>query len=150
MEVILLENVRNLGQLGDKVDVKSGYARNFLLPLGHAVRATGDNLAEFETRRAELEKKAADTLATAEQRAEQIAALSVTMAARAGDEGKLFGSIGVREIVIAITQAGSEVTKKEVQLPNGPLRVTGDHEVTLQLHPEVQTTLVINIVEDKE
>ncbi len=149
MEVILLENVRNLGLLGDKVDVKSGYARNFLLPLGHAVRATGDNLAIFEERRAELEEKAADALVTANQRVEAIAGISVSISARAGDEGKLFGSIGVREIAEAITAAGAEVTKKEVQLSDGALRTTGEHEIVLQLHPEVQTTLTLVVVEDK-
>ncbi|CAG9431656.1 50S ribosomal protein L9 [Providencia sp. PROV188] len=147
MQVILLDKVANLGSLGDQVNVKSGYARNFLVPQGKAVPATKKNVEFFEARRAELEAKLADVLAAAQARAAAVTALgSVTLASKAGDEGKLFGSIGTRDIADAITAAGVKVAKSEVRLPNGVLRTTGDHEVHFQLHSDVFAELNVIIV----
>ncbi|MFM2606082.1 50S ribosomal protein L9 [Vibrio chagasii] len=147
MQVILLDKIGNLGGLGDQVNVKSGYARNFLIPQGKAVMATKDNVAMFETRRAELEAKVAEQLAAAEARAEKVNALEgVSIASKAGDEGKLFGSIGTRDIADAITAAGVAVAKSEVRLPEGALRSIGEFEVSIQLHSEVFATAKIAIV----
>ncbi|BBU94259.1 MULTISPECIES: 50S ribosomal protein L9 [Providencia] len=147
MQVILLDKVANLGSLGDQVNVKSGYARNFLVPQGKAVPATKKNIEFFEARRAELEAKLADVLAAAQARAAAVTALgSVTLASKAGDEGKLFGSIGTRDIADAITAAGVQIAKSEVRLPNGVLRTTGDHEVHFQLHSDVFAELNVIIV----
>ena len=135
MEVILLERIGNLGDLGERVEVKAGYGRNFLIPRGKAVPATEENLASFEARRAELEKRAADSLAAAQGRADRLAELgSVTVTHQAGEGGKLFGSVSTSDIADAVTAAGVEITRKEVRLPEGPLRVTGEHEVDIQLH----------------
>lgn len=146
MEVILLEKVGKLGNVGDKVAVKAGFGRNFLIPHGKALPATASNITEFEARRAVLEAAAAEKKASAEARAAQLAELTVTIAANAGDEGKLFGSIGTRDIADAITAAGVEVTKSEVRLPEGALRETGEFDVDVQLHSEV-TQAVKLIVE---
>lgn len=146
MEIILLEKIKNLGTLGTKVKVKSGYGRNFLIPQGKAVPATEKNLADFEARRAELERQATEILAAAEARAAAVAELSVVIAAKAGDEGKLFGSVGTRDIAEAITKAGQAVDKSEVRLPNGVLRNTGDFEVQLQLHSDVMATVKVAVV----
>ena len=129
MEVILLEKIANLGNLGDKVNVKAGYGRNFLLPQGKATAATEANVAAFEARRADLEKAAADRKASAESRAAQLAELEVTITATAGDEGKLFGSIGTHDIADALTASGVEVAKAEVRLPNGTIRQVGEYDV---------------------
>jgi large subunit ribosomal protein L9 len=147
MEIILLDKVANLGGLGDNVTVKSGYARNFLFPQGKAVPATKANIEKFEQRRAELEAKLAETLAASQARAEEIAALAeVTLASKAGDEGKLFGSVGTRDIADAITAAGVAVTKAEVKLPNGTIRETGEFNIALQLHAEVTATIKVVVV----
>ncbi|QIZ78663.1 50S ribosomal protein L9 [Ferrimonas lipolytica] len=147
MDVILLDKVAKLGNLGDKVTVKSGYARNFLLPQGKAVVANAANLEVFEARRAELEANMADALKAAEARAEKIAALEgVSIASKSGDEGKLFGSVGTRDIADALTAAGVEVTKAEVRLPEGALRNTGDYEIVIGLHSDVTATAKIAIV----
>ena len=147
MDIILLDKVANLGGLGDKVVVKSGYARNFLFPQGKAVPATKANIEKFEQRRAELEAKLAETLAASQARAEKIAALAeVTLASKAGDEGKLFGSVGTRDIADAITAAGVAVTKAEVKLPNGTIRETGEFNIALQLHAEVTATIKVVVV----
>jgi len=146
MEVILLEKVGKLGGLGDKVAVKAGYGRNFLVPFGKAVPANAANIAEFEARRAELEKAAAEKLAAAEARAEQLNEQSVTISSKAGDEGKLFGSIGVRDIADAVSAAGVEVEKAEVNLPEGPIRAVGDYEISLQLHADVTATINLSVV----
>ena len=146
MELILLEKIQNLGDLGDIVNVKSGYGRNFLIPQGKAIPATEANIADFEARRAELEAAAAEKKAAAEARAEKVAELAVTIEANAGDEGKLFGSIGTKDIADAITAAGAEVEKSEVRLPEGALRHTGEFEVAIQLHPEVTATIKLAIV----
>jgi len=146
MEVILLEKVGKLGGLGNKVTVKSGFARNFLIPFGKAVPANEANVAEFVARRAELEKAAADKLAAAEARAAELNEKAVTIASKAGDEGKLFGSIGVRDIADAVTAAGVEVSKSEVRLPEGPLRAVGDYEIDIQLHSDVTATINLAVV----
>ncbi len=147
MEVILLENIGNLGGLGDRVDVKAGFGRNFLIPQGKAVSATKENIAEFESRRAELEATAAATIAAAETRAEAIDALeAITMEANAGEEGKLFGSIGTRDIAEAISAAGCEIDKSEVRLPEGALRELGDYEIAIQVHGKVTATVNLSVV----
>ncbi|WP_308364120.1 MULTISPECIES: 50S ribosomal protein L9 [unclassified Microbulbifer] len=145
MEVILLDKVGKLGNVGDRVEVKAGFGRNYLLPTGKAVAATETNIAEFEARRAELEAAAAAKIGGAEGRAAQLADLSVTLTANAGDEGKLFGSIGTRDIAEAITAAGVEVTKAEVKLPEGALREVGEYEVDVQLHADVIATVKVII-----
>lgn len=146
MEVILLDKVGRLGAIGDKVTVKSGYGRNFLLPQGKAVAATAKNIADFEARRAGLEAAAAAKIAEATARAEKLAALSVTIAANAGDEGRLFGSIGTRDIADAITAAGVEVAKSEVRLPQGVLREIGQYEIDIQLHAEVIQAVKLAVI----
>ncbi|MBF4283596.1 50S ribosomal protein L9 [Vibrio anguillarum] len=147
MQVILLDKIGNLGSLGDTVSVKSGYARNFLIPQGKAVMATKSNVEMFETRRAELEAKVAEQLVAYQARAEQVNALeAVVITSKAGDEGKLFGSIGTRDIADAITAAGVAVSKSEVRLPEGALRNVGSFEVSIQLHSEVFATAKIQIV----
>ena len=145
MEVILLEKVGKLGALGDRVTVKGGYARNFLLPQGRAVLANDANIAEFETRRAELEKAAQEQLDAATARAESLNGKTVAITAKAGDEGKLFGSIGTRDIAEAAEAAGLTLDKSEVRLPEGPLRTTGEHEVQCQVHAEVFATITVAI-----
>ena len=146
MEVILLEKIANLGNLGDKVAVKAGYARNFLLPFGKATPANAANVEAFEVRRAELEKIAAERKAEAEVRAEKLAELTVTITANAGEEGKLFGSIGTRDIADAVTAAGVELEKSEVRLPEGPLRNVGTFDVAVHLHTDVETTVKVEVV----
>ena len=146
MEVILLEKIKNLGALGTKVSVKPGYGRNFLIPQGKAVPATEKNVAEFNARRADLEAKAAATLADAQARAERVGALAVVIAAKSGDEGKLFGSVGTRDIAAAITKLGEAIDKSEVRLPNGAIRSTGDYDIDLQLHGEVTVAVKVTVV----
>ncbi len=147
MQVILLDKIAHLGKVGDQVNVKSGFARNYLIPQGKAVMATKANIEHFEARRAELEEKAAQALAAAADHAARLEALgSVTIAAKAGDEGRLFGSIGTRDIAEAITAKGVEVAKSEVRLPNGLIRTLGEHEVTFQFHGEVFSHLNVVIV----
>ncbi|MGI0117978.1 50S ribosomal protein L9 [Zooshikella sp. RANM57] len=145
MDVILLEKIANLGNLGDKVAVKSGYGRNFLIPFNKAVPATKDNLAEFEARRAELEKAAQDKLKVAEERATAIADIELTLTAKAGDEGKLFGSIGTRDLADALSAAGVDIAKSEIRLPSGPIRQVGEYDISLQLHTDVVTTLKVYV-----
>ncbi len=145
MQVILLDKIVHLGNVGDQVNVKSGFARNFLIPQGKAVMATKANIEHFETRRAELEAAAAASLAAA--RAAQVTALgSVTIASKAGEEGRLFGAITTRDVAEAVTAAGVEIAKSEVRLPNGPIRTLGDHDVRFQLHGEVFATLDVIVV----
>ena len=146
MEVILLDKITRLGGLGDKVTVKSGFARNYLIPQGKAVMATKANLEMFEARRAELEAKLADQLAAAQARAAQIEALKVVIASKSGDEGKLFGSIGNRDVADAVTAAGVAVNKSEVRMPEGALRYTGEYDIALQLHADVKTTVKVEVV----
>ncbi len=145
MDVILLEKVANLGNLGDKVVVKSGYGRNFLIPFGKAVPANKANTEAFEARRAELEKAAAEKLGTANKRAEEMAEIELTLTAKSGDEGKLFGSIGPRDLAEAITSAGVKVEKSEIRLADGPIRAVGEYDVAVQLHTDVAATIKVFI-----
>ena len=149
MEVILLEDIANLGELGEKVNVKAGYGRNFLIPQKKAVPATKENLVEFEARRAELQKLADEKLAAAKARAEQINALDITISTKAGDEGKLFGSITNRDIVDAVVAKGVEVEKNEVQMPDGPIRTLGEFEIAIQLHAEVTAELKVGVIAEQ-
>lgn len=146
VEVILLENVRNLGDLGAKVAVNGGFARNFLIPQNIAVPATPENVADFEARRAELERIAQEKLNAAQSRAEALTGKEVTIAANAGDEGKLFGSIGTRDVADAVTAQGHEVTKSEVRMPHGAIRNVGEYDITLQLHSEVSVEIRLHVV----
>ncbi|GAA3927465.1 50S ribosomal protein L9 [Litoribacillus peritrichatus] len=146
MEIILLERVGKLGDLGDQVTVKAGYGRNFLIPFGKAVPATKANVADFEARRAELEKAAAEKLATAEARAEKISGFTLNIEAKSGDEGKLFGSIGLRDVSDALTEAGIDVAKSEVRMPEGPIRNIGEYEIVAQLHSDVSATFNVVVV----
>ena len=148
MEVILLESIGKLGQLGDKVAVKGGFGRNYLIPQGKAVPATEINIARFEERRAELEQAEAEKLSAASARADQLNDLELSVVAKAGDEGKLFGSIGTRDIADAITEAGLEVDKSEVRLPSGTIRSIGEYEIALQLHPEVIANMKLTVVSE--
>ena len=146
MQVILLEKIAKLGGLGDSVTVKAGFARNFLLPQGKAVPATKANLEQFEARRAELEKAAAEKLNAAQTRKTKIEEIELTVAVKAGDEGKLFGSLGNRDIAELATEAGVELVKSEVRLPTGPIRNVGEFDITVQLHAEVTATLKLLVV----
>ncbi|MCO4785870.1 50S ribosomal protein L9 [Marinomonas atlantica] len=146
MNVILLDKVGKLGGIGDVVTVKPGFARNFLIPNKKAVMANKANLATFEERRAELEAQAAERKASAEARAETLNGKTFTITANAGDEGKLFGSIGTRDIADAIVAAGSEVSKSEVRLPEGALRNVGSYEIDVQVHSEVTATVTLDVV----
>ncbi|WP_049622431.1 50S ribosomal protein L9 [Frateuria defendens] len=149
MELILLEKVRNLGNLGDKVKVKPGYGRNYLLPQGKAVPATAANLEAFEQRRADYEAKANGLLGEAESRRAKLADVSVTIAAHSSPEGKLFGSVGPRDIAEALQAAGHDVHKGEVIQGEGPIRNTGEYDVLVSLHADVQTTVKVIVVGDK-
>jgi large subunit ribosomal protein L9 len=147
MQVILLDKIGNLGGLGDTVNVKSGYARNFLIPQGKAVMATKANIEMFEHRRAELEAKVAEELASAQVRADKVNALeTIEIASKAGEEGKLFGSIGTRDIAEAVTAAGVEIVKSEVRLPEGAIRSIGDYPISIQLHSEVFAEIKLQVV----
>lgn len=148
MDVILLQRIKNLGKLGDKVSVKAGYGRNYLIPQGKAVAATEANTAAFEARRAELEKQEAEVLAAAQARANQLSEVNVVITAKAGDEGKLFGSIGTRDIAEALTNAGIAVDRSEIRLPNGALRHTGEFNVAIQLHHDVNAEVLVTIVSE--
>ncbi len=145
MELILLEKVLNLGDLGDQVTVKPGYGRNYLVPLGKAIPATKANITEFETRRTELEAAEKDKLSSAEGRGKSFAELEVTLSANASEEGKLYGSIGPREIADALASMGHEVSKAEVIMGEGPIRFTGEHEVVLHLHADVESQIKVII-----
>ena len=145
MEIILLENVANLGGLGDRVNVKPGYGRNYLVPHGKAVPATATNIANFESRRAELQKEADAQRHAAETRAAKINALSIRILANAGEEGKLFGSVTVRDIADEATSAGVEIDRSEIRLPSGPLREVGEYQVEVYLHPEVSAHVSVAV-----
>ena len=149
MDVILLQKVANLGNIGDRVKVRSGYGRNFLLPQGKATLATADNVARFEARRAELEKAAREHLVSANERAEAMKDFKLTIQAKAGTEGKLFGSIGTADIAEACQKVGFNVERSEVRMPNGPLRTIGDHVVHLHLHADVDVQLPVTIVAEE-
>jgi large subunit ribosomal protein L9 len=145
MDVILMEKVENLGDLGEKVSVKPGFARNYLVPAGKAKFATAANLAKFEATRAELEKNAAEAILAAEQRKARAEGLKVVIVGKAGTEGKLFGSIGPREIAEAVTQAGLEVEKKEIRMPEGPIRTLGEFTIGLHLHTDINVDIVVTV-----
>jgi large subunit ribosomal protein L9 len=149
MEIILLQKVANLGVIGDRVKVKSGYARNFLVPTGRATLATAVNIKKFEAQRAVLEARAAEELAQAQKRAEALTEFKLELKAKAGTEGKLFGSIGTSDIAEAAVKAGHEIARAEVRMPNGPIRTTGEHQVQLHLHTDVDVTLVVTIVAEE-
>jgi large subunit ribosomal protein L9 len=149
MDVILLEKVANLGNLGDRVAVRSGYARNYLLPKGKATLATPANVQKFEARRSELEKIARESLAGAEGRKAKFEGFKLTLAAKAGSEGKLFGSIGTADIAEAATAAGQPLERSEVRLPNGPLRTVGEHVVVVHLHTDINVEMPVTIVADE-
>ena len=149
MEVILLEKIRNLGDIGDTVKVKAGFARNFLLPQGKVVSATTKNVAQFEKRRAELEAKAAESLASAKARAEKLAQLSLNVAMKASEEGNLFGSVGTREIVKAFAAHDEKVDKNEIIFPEGPIHQIGEFEINLQLHTDVIVPVKVNVVAEE-
>ena len=146
MDVILLEKVENLGNIGDQVSVKSGYGRNFLLPKGKATIATAENIAVFEARRAELEAKQADELSAANTRAEKLQGLELSLTANVGAEGKLFGSIGTVDIADAATAAGVEILRSEVRLPDGPLRTVGTHDVEIHLHTDLNVFIKVEVI----
>jgi large subunit ribosomal protein L9 len=146
MKLILLQKVVNLGGLGDTVTVKPGYGRNFLVPFGKAVPATAANVAAFEAKRAEYEAKADTVLADAHKRLEGLEGAEVTIAANASTEGKLFGSVTTRDIAEALTAAGHKVEKSEVVMGEGPIRRTGEFEVTVNLHAEVSTKVKVHVV----
>jgi large subunit ribosomal protein L9 len=145
MEIILLQKVDNLGDLGDKVLVKNGFGRNFLIPSGKAVPATEANVKVFEARRAELEKEATAKLTAAETRKAKLDGLEISISCKSGEEGRLFGSVGTSDIANAVTEAGQELEKREVLLPNGPFRVTGEYEVDIHLHTDVNATIKLTI-----
>lgn len=146
MEVILLQHVDNLGHLGDKVKVKAGYARNYLLPQGKATEANEANLAKFEARRAELEKAANEALADAQQRSRALENTVVTIAANAAGEGRLFGSVGPAEIADAVTATGTPIGKREVQMSTGAIRQIGEYDVTIRLHSQVEVIVRVNVM----
>lgn len=150
MEVVLLEKIQNLGDLGEKVKVKPGFGRNFLIPQKKAVPATPENVEKFEAQRAELEKAQADTLKAAQARANALKEFSISISAKAGTEGKLYGSIGTAEIAAAISEAGELVKKQEVRLPEGALRELGDHEVMLHFHSDIDVSVTVSILADEE
>jgi large subunit ribosomal protein L9 len=145
MEVILLDTVENLGGIGDKVKVKPGYARNYLLPQGKATRATAENIAEFEARRTELEAKSAAVISEARARAEKIHGLKLVIHAKVGSEGKLFGSVGTVDIAEAAEAAGVVIERSELRLAEGPLRMVGEHEVEVHLHSEVSVPITVTV-----
>jgi large subunit ribosomal protein L9 len=149
MELILLQKVANLGNIGDRVRVKSGYGRNFLLPAGKATLATAENIKRFETRRAELLARANDELSQATARAEAFKDFKLTITAKAGTEGRLFGSVGTADIAEHSTKAGHALARSEVRLPGGPLRVVGEHTVQVHLHADVNIELPVVIVAEE-
>jgi large subunit ribosomal protein L9 len=146
MEIILLENIDNLGGIGDKVTVKPGYGRNYLLPQGKATLATAANLAKFEARRAELEVKAKSELDQAQQRAQQLEGIALTITAKSGSEGKLFGSIGTVDIAELCTAQGIDVQRSEVRLPDGPIRTTGEHNIQFHIYTDVDVSATITVI----
>ena len=150
MDIILLEKVENLGNIGDQVKVRSGYARNFLLPKGKATLATPENVAIFEERRAELERKEAEERSAAEARAASLNGLSLQVKANAGPEGKLFGSLGTVDIVEACAAAGATVERSEIRLPEGPIRTLGEHEIEIHLLSDLNVSIRIEVISDGE
>ena len=149
MEVILLQKVENLGNLGDKVKVRAGFGRNYLIPQGKAKPATAKNLEEFEKRRAELEKLATEHLTLAQQRKAELEGKVITIRSKAGQEGKLFGSVGTVDIAEAVTAAGVKLERKEVRMPQGPIRTAGEHKVEVHLHSDVNVEITVNVIAEE-
>ena len=146
MEVILLEKVQRLGSLGDKVSVKAGFARNYLIPKGIAVAATPENVAGFEERRAELERQEAEALAAAGQRAAAFEEVEITVLRKAGEEGRLFGSVGPADVAQALGEAGHEVARQQVRMPEGdPIRQLGEYDVTIRVHADVEAVIRLKV-----
>ncbi len=149
MEVILLQKIANLGEIGDRVKVKPGFGRNYLLPGGKATLATAENIAKFESRRAELESKASAELASARSRAAALEGFTLSIAAKAGNEGKLFGSIGTSDIAEACLKAGHAIERAEVRLPGGPIRTVGEHTISLHLHSDVDVPVQLTVIAEE-
>jgi large subunit ribosomal protein L9 len=149
MEVILLQKIANLGDIGDRVQVKPGFGRNYLLPGGKATLATPENIAKFESRRAELEAKAASDLTSAKTRAAALEGFKLSLTAKAGSEGKLFGSIGTADIAEACQKAGHAIERAEVRLPGGPIRTVGEHVISLHLHSDIDIPVPLTIVAEE-
>ena len=149
MEIILLEKIRKLGELGERVRVKPGYGRNYLIPQGKAVIANSDNIAAFEARRAELEKSQAEVVSGAAARAKKLNAMTITVTRKAGAGGKLYGSVGTADIAAAVTEAGVEVSKREIKLPEGPFRMVGEYKVTAHLHADVDAELTLIVAAEE-
>ena len=149
MEVILLQKIANLGDIGDRVKVKPGYGRNYLLPGGKATLATAENIAKFQTRRAELEAKAAAELSSAKSRAAALEGFKLSIAAKAGSEGKLFGSIGTADIAEACLKAGHAIERAEVRLPGGPIRMVGEHVISLHLHSDIDIPVPLTVIAEE-
>ena len=149
MEVILLQKIANLGNIGDRVKVKPGYGRNYLLPGGKATLATAENIARFESRRAEIEAKANAELASAKERAASLEGFKLSITAKAGSEGKLFGSIGTTDIAEACAKAGHPIERAEVRLPGGPIRTVGEHTISLHLHGDVDIPVQLTVVAEE-
>jgi large subunit ribosomal protein L9 len=149
MELILLEKITHLGNLGQKVKVRSGYGRNYLIPQGKALPATAENQAVFEARRAELEKNQAEHLDQARSRSEKLAGMSIVIPRRVGGEGRLFGSVSASDIAEAVTAAGVEITRQEVRLPEGPLRQIGEYAISLHLHTDIDSSVTVHVVAEE-
>lgn len=149
MEVILLQKIANLGNIGDRVKVKPGFGRNYLLPGGKATLATAENIAKFESRRAELEAKAAADLGSAKNRAAALEGFALSITAKAGSEGKLFGSIGTSDVAEACAKAGHAIERSEVRLPNGPIRTVGEHAISLHLHSDFDVPVILTVVAEE-
>ncbi len=150
MDVILLEKVHKLGELGDQVKIKPGFGRNYLIPNGKAIFATVDNIAKFDARRTELEKSQKESLNAANARAEKLDLVSISIVRKAGAEGKLFGSVGTIDIADTVTESGVELAKHEIRLPDGPIRSTGEFEVIIHLHADVTAKIKVNVVPEEE
>jgi len=146
MEVILLEKIRNLGGLGDEVKVRPGFARNYLIPYGKAVPATPENRAKFEARRAELERVQQEALTRARERAEKLNGFTVQIVRKVAEDGTMYGSVTNRDIAEAVEQAGFEIERSEIELPQGPLKTIGDHEIAVSLHPEVTARIIVSVI----
>lgn len=146
MEVILLEKMRNLGSLGEQVKVRPGFARNYLIPYGKAVPATAENKAKFEARRAELERAQADALDKARARAEKLNGYTLQIVRKVAEDGTMYGSVTNRDIAEGLEQAGFEVERSEIELPQGPLKTVGDHEIMLALHAEIETKIIVSVI----
>jgi large subunit ribosomal protein L9 len=146
MEVILLEKIQNVGELGEQVKVRSGFGRNYLIPYGKAVIASTENMAKFEAQRAEFERQQADTLAAAQARADKVQGATIQIVRKLSEEGKLFGSVSTKDIADALKETGFEISKSEIQLPKGPIKETGDHDIPISLHPELKVKIIVSVV----